>query len=745
MRKALPGLILWLVLSQQAAPLSRADPPAATLESVILAIEGGKLGEALAQLATLPPTSLTPQDRKRARYLVAHAAMKLKRYPEAVQAFGEVIEQYPELADYALWNIASIYQELNAERFYEETLRLLITRFPESRLIPQARMALARYMISVTGELSDGVRVLEELLAQEAKTLYAPEAYLLLGQAYEGLGLHDKVVEAYRSVYVHFPTSLEAERAAARMEALLPQGQRFLMWLTVRERLQRADQLAEAGDCERAIQEVHQIAADALSGDLGLWATRRLAFCAFKLRRYRDTIAALEKVRPSLIADERAPETLYILGSAYQRDGRSGEAERTFRLLVAREPQTLWNAKALVALGSLYEARQEMERAVEAYRELTARYPTADRTDEFAWRIGWLRYVQGWFSGAARDFAAAAERYPHSMFAGNALYWQAKALEKSGNSSQATGLYEQVAREYPYTYYGIRAQEVLRTKPSVRSASPNQTLSASALATSEGAWHQLDAEPALSSAALFHRVRVDELLALGFVEDAREEVSQLAKCLGAGFAEQVFLARSYMKAAMSLQAIRILSDVLSAVAPSARLNLPLDFWTMLFPQLYWTEVQEAAKQTQLDPLFLLGVIRQESAFNARAVSRSDARGLMQLLPSTGREVFQRLGMDAFRAELLFDPSLNVRIGAHYLGRLAEAHRGNLILALAAYNAGPARVKRWLQEMSTADWDEFIERLPLEETRGYVKSVLRNYGLYQRLYALALDGQAARQR
>jgi soluble lytic murein transglycosylase len=200
-----------------------------------------------------------------------------------------------------------------------------------------------------------------------------------------------------------------------------------------------------------------------------------------------------------------------------------------------------------------------------------------------------------------------------------------------------------------------------------------------------------------------------------------------------------------MKAAMSLQAIRILNDFLSAVAPGERLSLPLDFWTMFFPQLYWAEVQEAAKQAQLDPLFLLGVIRQESAFNARAVSRSDARGLMQLLPSTSREVVQRLGMDAFRTELLFDPSLNVRLGAHYLGRLAEAHRGNLILALAAYNAGPARVKRWLQEMSTADWDEFIERLPLEETRGYVKNVLRNYGVYQRLYMLALDGQAAHQR
>jgi soluble lytic murein transglycosylase len=154
-------------------------------------------------------------------------------------------------------------------------------------------------------------------------------------------------------------------------------------------------------------------------------------------------------------------------------------------------------------------------------------------------------------------------------------------------------------------------------------------------------------------------------------------------------------------------------------------------------------VLEATQYAHLDPWLVLGIIRQESAFNARAVSRSDARGLMQLLPSTGREVYQRIGLETFRNDLLFDPQLNIRLGTQYLGRLADTHRGNLILALAAYNAGPGRVQRWLQELSTADWDEFVERLPFEETRLYVKSVLRNYGVYQWLYGLASDGQTAR--
>jgi soluble lytic murein transglycosylase len=741
--KAHVGSMLCLALLLLSVKGVSAASPSAMLENAVAAVEQGRVSEAMAQLATLPVTLLSSPERGRARYLVAHVAFRLKRYPEALQAFGEVIEHSPQLGDYAAWNVARIYQEVNAESLHVEALRLLLTRFPQSRLASQARLALARQLISVSGVATEGVRVLEELLVQNPDDPHTPEAYLWLGQGYEVLGAQAKAMEAYRTLYVRFPASSEAERAVLRLEALLPPEQRWMAWMTPAERLERAERLADVNDCEQALQEVQSIPATAFTGDLVGGVAKRQGFCAFRLRRYRDAIAALETFRHTLATDERAPEALYILGVAYQRDGRTSEAEHLFRQLAARVPHTPWNGKALVALGLAYEGRQEVERAIEVYRELMTRFPTADRADEFAWRIGWLRYGQRQFSAAAQEFEMAAKRFPHSMFASNARYWQAKALEKTNHRTEAIVLYEQIARQFPYTYYGLRAQEVLDSKSLFGSVVGQGPVSGQVLATLERDASATGAEVKLSSAAEFHRVRVDELLALRFVEDAREEVSQLAKRLGEGVPEQVFLARQYLRVDLALQAIRTLNTALSAVEPDDRLQLPLSFWVSLFPQLYWLEVQEAAEQVQLDPFLVLSVIRQESAFNARAVSRSDARGLMQLLPSTGREVSQRLGLNMFRTDLLFEPRLNVRLGTHYLGRLAETHRGNLILALAAYNAGPGRVRRWLQDISTADWDEFIERLPFEETRGYVKNVLRNYGVYQRLYALTPNGRAAR--
>ena len=135
-----------------------------------------------------------------------------------------MIGQYPELGDYAIWNVARIHQELNAERPYLETLRLLLARFPQSRIVPQARLALGRQLIGVNGQLMEGVRVLEEFVAQHPKDPSAPEAYLWLGQGYEGIGWHDKAMETYRTLYVRFPLSPEAERAAFRLETLPPAG-----------------------------------------------------------------------------------------------------------------------------------------------------------------------------------------------------------------------------------------------------------------------------------------------------------------------------------------------------------------------------------------------------------------------------------------------------------------------------------------------------------------------------------------
>ncbi len=170
---------------------------------------------------------------------------------------------------------------------------------------------------------------------------------------------------------------------------------------------------------------------------------------------------------------------------------------------------------------------------------------------------------------------------------------------------------------------------------------------------------------------------------------------------------------------------------------------PQDFWLLAYPQAYWDSIVSSARKYDQDPYFIAAIIRQESHFQTDAVSPSGARGIMQVMPSTGEWVAQMLKLAGFERGELFEYETNINIGAWYVGRLMKQFKNDLLLAAAAYNAGPAAVASWLgKNGNSVERDEFVESIPFTETRWYVKRVLSNYAEYRRIYGMA-GGQAAR--
>ena len=157
--------------------------------------------------------------------------------------------------------------------------------------------------------------------------------------------------------------------------------------------------------------------------------------------------------------------------------------------------------------------------------------------------------------------------------------------------------------------------------------------------------------------------------------------------------------------------------------------LPEEFWKLLFPRDYWKLVQRQARANGLDPYIVMGLIRQESAFNPRAVSSANALGLMQILPQTvGRSRRSR----AAASRRLFDPTYNIQFGCRHLRGLLKIFNGSLEQALAAYNAGDTRVRNWISQREFRDDVEFLETIPIPATRGYVEAVLRDAAIYRQL-------------
>jgi soluble lytic murein transglycosylase-like protein len=154
---------------------------------------------------------------------------------------------------------------------------------------------------------------------------------------------------------------------------------------------------------------------------------------------------------------------------------------------------------------------------------------------------------------------------------------------------------------------------------------------------------------------------------------------------------------------------------------------------LAYPLAYPSLVQAAAAENDLSPLLLLALIRQESFFDPLAISSAGALGLTQVMPPTGQEIAATLNLDGFSTSDLLQPQVSIRFGAYYLRSQLDLSGGNLLFALAAYNAGPDNATRWSQSLPIADMNLFVELIDFAETRSYVKLVLENYAVYRFLY------------
>ncbi|MCC6156105.1 MAG: lytic transglycosylase domain-containing protein, partial [Candidatus Hydrogenedentes bacterium] len=154
----------------------------------------------------------------------------------------------------------------------------------------------------------------------------------------------------------------------------------------------------------------------------------------------------------------------------------------------------------------------------------------------------------------------------------------------------------------------------------------------------------------------------------------------------------------------------------------------------LYPRAYWPAVQKTANETGADPLLLLAIARQESLFQARIESHAGATGVMQLMPSTAAWIAKTdAAIGAGHVDTLHRPESSLRVGGYYYRYILGKQGGNTVFAVASYNAGPGNVNKWRARYDASDLDNFIEAIPFDETRDFVKKVLGNYAAYHSLY------------
>jgi len=478
--------------------------------------------------------------------------------------------------------------------------------------------------------------------------------------------------------------------------------------LTADEEIARAAAYESAGKAGLAARALRSAASRGVGADgRGLLRIARLLFDAADYEPAREwALKAAEK-----LDGEPAGEAELIAARALVRMGKEDDGVAALRRLAERRPGTAAAGSAWFLLG---DATSDRDAAIAHYRRAAA-VASSPFAREAQLRVGDRCRKGGDDECAAKAWEDYAARWPRGAETAETAYRAGVLLEGMGRTDRARALYAAAIAAEPTAYYAVRAADRLGVDPL-----------AQAIAGLEG-WAVASAS-ADDVPGLLRRLEV--LGDAGLDEPWQAELEAQARMLEARPYALLLFAEGVRDAGHAVEGIRIGRRLLEMRGGAWDERL----LRLVFPFPYRELIADEAGRAGIDPWLLAGLVRQESSFDADARSWVGARGLSQIMPSTGAWLAAGAGVRSFSPELLTVPEINLRMGSRFLRDQLRRYRGARDLALAAYNAGPGRADRWKRELGYGgDPDAFRDRIPFAETREYVKVVIRNAEVYRRLY------------
>jgi len=642
----------------------------------------------------------------------------------SIQFLRGAQRDFPVLDDYIRLWIGDASLNLGDAKEAAVMFESIAPAVPDSNVLAQAayRAGEAWYQASSCPEAIDW---LGKAIALSDKEPATPRAYLRRGACHLRENRIPEGRDALQHLWVKFPYAPEAKEA----ETLLASNLGGQPWAPQPgDRFARAQAfLAQAFHAE-AIEELRKFLAADPHSSKRTEAKLKLGIAQVRLKQYeqaRETFRALSKEG----AVESNEATVW-LARVYLRQAQGDKLLETAR--AAQQSPLTAEQKGQINLfaGIWLEDQKQFDEAIARYRLVAKTGEPSSQRAEGLWRVGWVYYRTGRYREAIEQFRVIAEQHD-SDFEPQALYWMGRAAEQ-GQLPHAQESYRQVCQRYVYTYYCQLARERMTMSTGGEAGADNQP-------NANGASPDVASETETPSQTVSRSDiaqqnsyrRAIELKALGLDVDAAREVAVLTERYNRDPDILVTLSSLLNEVGAYHHALRLARARFRDKLERTGGNLSASLWPVAYPTgLLPTIKLQGAKG--VDPYLIAAIIREESQYDLKAVSRVGAIGLMQVMPATANNVAQRIGLPAVARDDLFDQETNIRIGVRYVEQLLEQFSGNLIYTIAAYNAGPIVVGNWVALHRAQSQDEFVELIPYQETRQYVKRVMRSYREYVRL-------------
>lgn len=638
------------------------------------------------------------------------AALRLEQWTDAADLLGRAARELPLLADYALFGQAEACHATARHNEALDAVNKLLAAWPESPLLRKARLLQADILLG-KGQYRDAlaayVRFVELYPTGDDSITALHQAALCR----EGLHEEARAVQELRTLWLTYPGSPVAEKAEESRRRLALKGFPAQPY-TAEELFRRGSTLYNLGKYEQANKDLNAVPLQGQTADFTARVSLKTGQALLKARRYKDAQLVFSALLDRELKPAMVDEVRYWHAKSLDKCGREEEAFAAYLSIPEKSPDSELADDALREAAFIRKFQGRYQDQLPILEKLIATTTDAKLRQRATWELAWARYNSRDYRGAADAFSALL---PSADYRERALYWHGRALERTGDRDGAARSLAAVSEEFPFSFYAMQ----LRAESDVMDDA-HRTL-----------------PPPLSSLPVpagFERVKA--LISFGLHDEARRELAAARKN-GSGRKKALpGLARLYLEMDDYASAAALMrTDVPRRLDPDTLLQ-----WGILYPRAFGDAVSDKTAEFGVSEELVFSLMKAESSFAPSAVSHAGAIGLMQLMPATARTMVAN-GAKNSVAERLPDPAFNISLGVRHLSDLLRQYNGNVVSAVAAYNAGSNAVNRWRRNLAYTREDEFIENIPYLETREYVKKVLAGADIYRRLYRPSLPDPA----
>jgi soluble lytic murein transglycosylase len=631
----------------------------------------------------------------RSYYRTAREYQKNGEFKDAFYTYDKVSSGYAAY-DAVLFYQAKCAAELQDEKTAILKLKTLLSGYSDSPLAPQASYSLGQAYIRVKNDIKAEKQFLETI-KKYPDTDYATGSFYYLGQI-------NKDTNKEKSAKYWLAYIKKAPSGRFAIDCI--EGLKSISYkLSSTEKKEAAIALYSAENYTKAIYYLKQIPLKYSWFYLGK-SYEAIGNKSKALYFYKE---GLRKSSSAFEKRENFEAAMLAYASLYHTGSDKGWDEILKFSSTARD-------YALYQKAKLLPKSQQSK----YYWEIANKYSKSQYASDSLWNLFWDTYKKGDYALAAKLGEKHISDHKNTKASPAILFWMGKISEKRKDYFKIYAYYGRILSKYPDSYYAFRATgRISANKNGFDPAWDTNSYNKLPLD-----FDNVKLPYSNIDIANKYSYRAIELINVGDYETVSSFIKK---------DDKIFESWINLQNGIISRSIVLARDAVDELDEKPDKNSSI--WNLAYPIYYPDLVNQNASSNRIDPAIILSLMKEESYFNPFAMSYSNARGLMQLLPGTARDIARWKGISGSHSVQLFDPESNIKLGSAYLSHTKQTLHNNMLFAVAAYNGGPAAVERWIKANPNKDLDEFVEDIPYSQTRDYVKKVFKTYWNYKRIYNL----------